>query len=172
MSASLEEQDGPILEDASSALVLVETLLRDGRLSRSNMGRRATTESMRHIPQKTLRAGAEEVAEVGDYERPKTRGDCVDGERPCPFIACRYHLAVDVHQLRGSIKTNHPDVPVESMVETCALDVADRGPVTLEEIGEMLNITRERVRQIETMAIAKAERRAALLGLKAAELFR
>jgi hypothetical protein len=24
--------------------------------------------------------------------RPRTRGDCADGPRPCPFIGCRYHL--------------------------------------------------------------------------------
>jgi len=35
------------------------------------------------------------------------------------------------------------------MPATCALDVADRGGITLEEVGEILNLTRERIRQVE-----------------------
>jgi len=37
---------------------------------------------------------------------------------------------------------------------SCALDVADRGGATLEEVGALINVTRERVRQIEVMALA------------------
>jgi DNA-directed RNA polymerase sigma subunit (sigma70/sigma32) len=33
------------------------------------------------------------------------------------------------------------------------LDVADRGGVTLEEIGEILNLTRERIRQVESRGL-------------------
>ena len=31
-------------------------------------------------------------------ERPKTRGECADMPRPCPFLSCRYHLG---HRLLG-----------------------------------------------------------------------
>jgi DNA-directed RNA polymerase sigma subunit (sigma70/sigma32) len=41
------------------------------------------------------------------------------------------------------------------MVESCALDVADRGDHTLNEGGEMLGVSRERVRQIEEQALHK-----------------
>jgi hypothetical protein len=41
------------------------------------------------------------------------------------------------------------------MAETCSLDVADRGGLTLEGIGALLNVTRERVRQIEERAPPK-----------------
>jgi len=41
------------------------------------------------------------------------------------------------------------------VVETCALDVADRGEHTLEEVGGFLNVTRERARQIEKDAFDK-----------------
>jgi DNA-directed RNA polymerase sigma subunit (sigma70/sigma32) len=43
------------------------------------------------------------------------------------------------------------------MTETCALDVADRGGITLEEVGEIMNLTRERVRQVETAGLAKLQ---------------
>src|SRR4029077_6719314 len=30
-----------------------------------------------------------------DIERPRPRGDCVGGERPCPFVSCAHHLYLD-----------------------------------------------------------------------------
>jgi DNA-directed RNA polymerase sigma subunit (sigma70/sigma32) len=44
---------------------------------------------------------------------------------------------------------------VLDMPATCALDVADRGGVTLAEIADLLGITRERARQIDSTALAK-----------------
>jgi len=41
------------------------------------------------------------------------------------------------------------------MPETCALDVADRGGITLGALGEILGTSKERVRQIQTEALAK-----------------
>ena len=61
----------------------------------------------------------------------------------------------DIHAVRGSIKINFPDLEVWEMNETCALDVADRGGITLEEVGEIMNLTRERVRQVETAGLSK-----------------
>ena len=87
----------------------------------------------------------------------KTRGDCAEMERPCPFVACKYHLYIDVHPVRGSIKINFPDVEVWEMTDTCALDIADRGGITLEEVGQIMNLTRERVRQLETQGLAKLQ---------------
>ena len=87
--------------------------------------------------------------------RPQTRGDCVNGPRPCPWVGCRHHLALDVHPSTGNIKHNFPGVELEDMAETCALDVADRGEVTLQVAGQLMNITRERVRQLEMRMLRK-----------------
>jgi hypothetical protein len=87
--------------------------------------------------------------------RPRTRGDCENGERPCPWASCRYHLALDVNPNTGSIKVNFPHLEVWEMPETCALDVADRCGETLEEVGGVANLTRERVRQLEDLTLAK-----------------
>ena len=89
--------------------------------------------------------------------RPRNRVECKGGERPCPWVSCRYHLAVDVDK-RGALKTNFPEVEVWDMPETCALDAADRGDAILEEIGQRMNITRERVRQMITMGVSKIDR--------------
>jgi hypothetical protein len=115
---------------------------------------RARTISIRRLSKAELKRGRELYPET-DYWKPKTRADCIDMERPCPFVSCKYHLYLDVHPVRGSIKINFTDIEVWEMTETCALDVADRGGITLEEVGEIMNLTRERVRQVETAGLAK-----------------
>jgi hypothetical protein len=117
---------------------------------------RARTISIRRLSKTELNRGREQYPEA-DYWRPKTRGDCMEIERPCPFVACKYHLYIDVHPVRGSIKINFPDVDVWEMTDTCALDIADRGGITLEEVGQIMNLTRERVRQLETQGLARLQ---------------
>jgi hypothetical protein len=104
----------------------------------------------------SLRERRAAVAYPDDVERPKTRSDCINGERPCPFVSCRYHLYLDI--VRGSLKLNFPDKEVDELEETCALDVADRGGETLERSGHFINVTRERLRQIEDQAVQKLMR--------------
>ncbi len=100
-----------------------------------------------------------------DHWRPTNRSECIDGPRPCPYVGCKYHLFLDV-SWSGSIIVNWPaavddaDGPDLSMLgETCALDVADRGGLTLEDVGACMNLTRERVRQIEILAESRFRRR-------------
>ena len=88
-------------------------------------------------------------------ERPRQRGECQCMERPCPFVSCEHHLYLDVNPQSGAIKLNFPHLEVWQMAETCALDVADRGGITLEEVGAILNLTRERIRQVEVRGLAK-----------------
>jgi len=85
------------------------------------------------------------------------REDCQGGERPCPFVSCKHHLYLDVSARTGAIKLNFPDLEVWEMNETCALDIADRGGATLEEVGAIMNLTRERIRQVEVKGLAKLQ---------------
>jgi hypothetical protein len=87
--------------------------------------------------------------------RPRSRAECANGPRPCPFISCKHHLYLDVNPSTGSIKLNFPDKELWQLDETCALDVADRGGITLEEVGSIMNLTRERIRQVETRGLLK-----------------
>lgn len=77
------------------------------------------------------------------------------GTRPCPYVSCKYHLYLDVNPVTGTIRLNHRDREPWELEETCALDVADRGEATLEEVGQLLDVTRERIRQIELTAKAR-----------------
>jgi hypothetical protein len=117
---------------------------------------RARTISIRRLSKTELNLGRMMYPEE-EYWRPQSRGECADMERPCPFVSCKYHLYIDVHPVRGSIKINFPDLEVWEMTDTCALDIADRGGITLEEVGEIMNLTRERVRQVETQGLSKLE---------------
>ena len=90
-----------------------------------------------------------------DAARPKARADCGSGPRPCPYVSCKYNLYVDVNPRTGSVKMNFPDKELWELADTCALDVADRGGITLEEVGEILNLTRERIRQVEVRGLLK-----------------
>ena len=103
-----------------------------------------------------------------DVQRPLTRADCKGRQRPCPFVSCRHHLYVDVSG--SSIKLNFL-LDVDQIPATCSLDVADAGPAELERVGIIMNMTRERVRQIEGQALNKlaANRRALQLVKDATE---
>jgi hypothetical protein len=90
-----------------------------------------------------------------DPDRPVNRGACKEDVRPCPYVSCKHHLYLDVNPETGSIKLNFPDLEVWEMAETCSLDVADKGGITLEEVGEILNLTRERIRQVEVRGLLK-----------------
>ncbi|MGB5368684.1 MAG: sigma factor-like helix-turn-helix DNA-binding protein [Polyangiales bacterium] len=128
---------------------------RRGRRKRRSRAR-ARTISIRRLSKAELNRGRELYPE-SDYWKPKSRSECKDMERPCPFVSCKYHLYIDVHPVRGSIKLNFPDIEIWEMTDTCALDVADRGGITLEEVGEIMNLTRERVRQVETAGLARLQ---------------
>jgi hypothetical protein len=87
--------------------------------------------------------------------RPKTRADCINGPRPCLFVSCKHNLYLDVNPETGSIKLNFPDKEIWELEYTCALDVAEKGGITLEEVGTIMNLTRERIRQVETRGLMK-----------------
>jgi len=95
----------------------------------------------------------QEAHGIEEFERPKARADCVGAARPCPFVSCRYHLYLDVVR-SGNVLINRPELEgPEGLDHSCVLDLADAGSYSLEDTGKILNITRERVRQIEVKAL-------------------
>lgn len=114
-------------------------------------------------PQELEQAASDAVG----HTRPKNRSECASGFRPCPFVGCRYHLALDVGPegrngrsvtIPKGLMSDPADV-LYRMPDTCALDVADRGPQTLDAIGNTLGVTKERIRQIEVSLLEKLKRR-------------
>ena len=107
---------------------------RDGRYRSKTIAPKRLTRDEKRL--------AQELVYPEEVERPRTRAECQHMERPCPFVSCEHHLYLDVNPDSGAIKLNFPHLEVWEMPETCSLDVADRGGITLEEVGAILNLTR------------------------------
>lgn len=131
-------------------------ITREQRRSRRKRAVRARTISVKRMTKRELEIGRLLYPEE-EHERPAERGACASGIRPCPYVSCKHHLYVDVSPRTGAIKINFPDLEVWEMGDSCALDVADRGGTTLEDVGAIMNLTRERIRQVEVKALAKLE---------------
>ena len=120
---------------------------RDGRFRSKTIAPKRLTRDEKRL--------AQELVYPDDVERPHTREECLNMPRPCPFVSCEHHLYLDVNPDSGAIKLNFPHLEVWEMAETCSLDVADRGGITLEDVGAILNLTRERIRQVEVRGLVK-----------------
>jgi len=142
--------------DGALALDLEPEITREQRRSRRKRDVRARTISVKRMTKRELEIGRLLFPET-DYWKPATRAECAEGPRPCPFVSCKHHLFIDVSPRTGAIKLNFPDIEVWDLGESCALDVADRGGTTLEDVGAIMNLTRERIRQVEVKALAKLE---------------
>jgi hypothetical protein len=112
-----------------------------------------------------------DLIDITSYQKPGNRAECLKMKRPCLFVSCKYHLFLDVNPETKSIKFNFPGKEVWELKETCALDVADKGGVTLEEVGAIMNLTRERIRQVEMRALQKLRQNSAKYNIKNFNLF-
>jgi hypothetical protein len=124
---------------------------------------RSKTIALKRLTRAELERGAQLYPPVEDVQRPRTRSECRDAPRPCPWVACKHHLYLDINPRTGSIKLNFPDLEPWELEHTCALDIADQGGLTLEEIGFITNLTRERVRQVEVRGLLTLRARAITL---------
>jgi hypothetical protein len=138
------------------ALALEPEITREQRRSRRKRDVRARTISVKRMTKRELEIGRLLFPET-DYWKPRNRAECAEGPRPCPFVSCKHHLFIDVSPRTGAIKLNFPDLEVWDLGESCALDVADKHGTTLEDVGAIMNLTRERIRQVEVKALAKLE---------------
>ena len=91
-----------------------------------------------------------------NHKRPKTRADCANVPRPCPYVGCRHHLFLEV-TMKGGIKMPYgDDVGVlESMPQTCSLDQAETGEMELRHLSKMLSLTDEGTLLIANSAYAR-----------------
>ncbi|HEX3478238.1 MAG TPA: sigma factor-like helix-turn-helix DNA-binding protein [Kofleriaceae bacterium] len=160
----IEEQDGAedAADDTGSAdgdgdraiTAEMPEVSRKVRRRRRRTRPRSKTIAMKRLTREELRQGALMYPPV-DIPRPMSRAECREELRPCPWVACKHHLYLDINPETGSIKINFPDLEPWELRHTCALDVAERGGITLEEVGEIMNLTRERIRQVEVRGLLK-----------------
>ena len=92
--------------------------------------------------------------ETPEMPRPKTREECKNIPRPCPYVTCRYNLYLDIRG-DGVLRINFPDREPEEMLASCSLDLAEDGPRTLDSVAGLMGMSKERARQIEASAMQK-----------------
>ncbi len=76
--------------------------------------------------------------------------------RPCPFVSCRYHLAIDVLP-SGKVRPRFRRI--DKMTESCTLDVAQRtastGAIEVEDVARFVKLTRQRIKHVIEEAVAR-----------------
>jgi RNA polymerase primary sigma factor len=142
---------------------MVERMNRVARAKRSLMQQNNREPSFEEIaelvemtPKKVeeiLKLGQEPVsleAPVGGEEGDASLGDFISdevGDRPLEVVANRIRDA-DLQQVLDSLPWR------ERRVIELRYGLGDKGPMTLEDIGQEVGVTRERVRQIESKTLA------------------
>ncbi len=152
------EEPGPAADDQIPDVPTLSIVRRKMAASRLPQDGRVRAKTIAGRLRREERLAGLDLQAPKDVLRPLTRGDCdEDPGRPCPWVGCSHHLYLDVNPETGAITFNFPHLEVWEMAETCSLDVADRGGITLEEVGKFTNRTRERVRQIQERALAQGK---------------
>ncbi|MBK9031165.1 MAG: hypothetical protein IPL61_07485 [Myxococcales bacterium] len=155
-----ELDDAEVVADGDAEVTVagvdgeVPELSRKIRRRRRRTRPRSKTIAMKRLTREELRQGAL-MYPPDDEPRPRTRAECKEELRPCPWVACKFHLYLDVNPETGSIKINFPELEPWDLPHTCSLDIAERGGITLEEVGEIMNLTRERIRQVEVRGLLR-----------------
>lgn len=83
-----------------------------------------------------------------------TGGGCREFSRTCGETLCRFHLDGPIEDGENSDALERRKA-IANRPELCALDAADIGGMSLQEVADRLGATRERVRQIELAAVQK-----------------
>src|SRR5262249_28750008 len=106
-----EETIAPAAADAPPAGPDVPPTSRKVRRRGRRTRMRSKTIAMKRLTKEEMRLGALMFPPV-DEPRPRTRAECAEGQRPCPWVSCKHHLYLDVNPETGSIKLNFPDLEV------------------------------------------------------------
>src|SRR5262245_22446485 len=91
-----DDADHEMLETEGSLALAIDTSddeAEDGEGKRRRSRSRARTISIRRLSKAELNRGRMLYPET-DYWKPRTRAECKDMDRPCPFVSCKYHLFV------------------------------------------------------------------------------
>jgi hypothetical protein len=98
-----------------------------------------------------------EMRSLSDEGAPRTRAQCKDMPRPCPYVSCRHHLWLRLKQEQpGNPQAGKQGDTTfrPATMQSCSLDVADKG-ASFEEIGQLLGMDSTRGRQIAQAALEK-----------------
>lgn len=161
VGASIGASDAGVLDgEPLDAAVVDEELERAAGPRRRRRGVwPKKTVAVRRITRFELATAQSELRVLGadePFDRPKTRADCANVPRPCPFVGCKHNLYLDTTEI-GSLVFNFPHLEPEQMPanRSCSLDLAEHGGMTLDQVGAAMALTRERARQVEVKALVE-----------------
>lgn len=150
---------------------------------RPRRGRTLRNGRLTQAVREALARGRAAYPPIADADRACPEPDA-DGVRRCWRLACGYNRVLDVDPSSGTIRFNvsPADEPSDEAdgvpwidlaaerQSTCALDLAERGGMTLDEVARATGLVRERVRQLEARALDRLARAIAGYGLSLAAL--
>ena len=99
---------------------------------------------------------------------PEFFGECVEKRLktgdPCSVFGCKYHLFTTLSKTQLLGINDNPGGDDEMIdrffkQETCVLIAGLQGSKTLKEIGDLFWTSRERIRQIEAVALRKIRKK-------------
>jgi hypothetical protein len=103
----------------------------------------------RKAPEPPLSVHRERPGAAVKLRRFPTMAECTmpmtTSPSPCTRVECRYHL---LHRSRVGEHRLEP-------TRECALEVANEGPRTLEQVAHVIGLSHEWVRRLEERALAK-----------------
>jgi len=80
-----------------------------------------------------------------------------EGSGKCQECSCRYSLLSDRPRIREWSREDLLEL-VDALPSTCALELANQGALTLDELATYLGIPRTLVEQFESLALRKLAR--------------
>jgi hypothetical protein len=99
---------------------------------------------------------------------PASRAECRDGERPCPYVRCKWHLWLVLGSDRPGRRYDGRTPPTalrpawleDPMPPCCTLDIAERAeslddPGSIRELAAAIGLKPSRIHDIIATALAK-----------------
>jgi hypothetical protein len=103
---------------------------------------------------------------------PASRAECRDGERPCPYVRCKWHLWLVLGSDRPGRRYDGRTPPTalrpawleDPMPPCCTLDIAERAetlddPGSIRELAAAIGLKPSRIHDIIATALAKLRER-------------
>ena len=87
--------------------------------------------------------------------RPKTRGECHNIQRPCPYATCQFNMLTEIGP-KGQLEQRYPDVESMPANASCVLDVADQyGSLDVKEVAAIMLEQPKSIINLEESAIRR-----------------
>lgn len=99
----------------------------------------------------------QEVVSLPVLQRPRTRAECADQPRPCPWVSCEHHLYGSIDK-RGHYVIAQPWLEPHELEHSCAIDVAENEEINQEEAALICGMHRSDLARLEARVARKLKK--------------